>query len=147
MSNQESQTEPRKPLQELRDLQQAIYTTARQKGWWEPAKWLSHPHILQAMKNLPDDLRQEMERSAQRPVSETIALMHSELSEALEGARHHNPPDDKIPEFTAIEAELADVIIRVLDAAEHYGYRVIDALIAKAAYNSTRAHRHGGKAF
>ena len=36
---------------------------------------------------------------------ELIALMHSELSEALEGLRHKNPKSDKIPEFSSVEEE------------------------------------------
>jgi NTP pyrophosphatase (non-canonical NTP hydrolase) len=76
-----------------------------------------------------------------------IALMHSELSEALEAMRHDNPPDDKIPEFSGVEAELADCIIRIMDFDQHHGLRVGEAVIAKMAYNKTRPRMHGGKKF
>ena len=94
-----------------------VHETAKEKGWWE----------------------------SERVAGELIALMHSELSEALEAIRHHNPPDDKVPEFTGVEAELADCIIRIMDMAQERGYRVAEALIAKAAYNKSRPYRHGGK--
>ena len=42
-----------------------------------------------------------------------IALMHSELSEALEAVRIGNPSSEKIPEFSLLEEELADVILRI----------------------------------
>lgn len=82
-----------------------------------------------------------------RNEGELIALMHSELSEALEGLRHRNPPSDHIPTFSAVEEEFADVIIRIMDHAVAKGYRVGEALEAKIAYNQGRPHRHGGKAF
>ena len=53
----------------------------------------------------------------ERNDGELIALMHSELSEALEGLRHDNPPSDHIPQFSAVEEEMADVIIRIMDFA------------------------------
>ena len=83
----------------------------------------------------------------ERNEGELIALMHSELSEALEAIRNGNPPDDKIPEFTGVEAELADVIIRIMDMAAAKGYRVGEAVIAKINYNKNRAYKHGGKKF
>lgn len=100
-------------------ISEGVHKTAREKGWWDKP----------------------------RNDAEMIALMHSELSEALEAIRHGNPPDDKIPEFSGAEAELADVIIRIMDSAKGRGWRVAEALIAKIAYNTTRPKMHGGKKF
>ena len=96
-----------------------IHQTAVDKGWWEKER---------------NDLS-------------IIALMHSELSEALEAIRHGNPPDDKVPEFNGVEAELADCIIRIMDMAPGRGWRIAEALVAKIEYNKTREYKHGGKKF
>ena len=73
---------------------------------------------------------------------EKIALMHSELSEALEADRK-NLDAEHIPGFTGVEEELADVIIRILDFAGHHNLRLGEALSAKITYNLTRPFKHG----
>ena len=81
----------------------------------------------------------------ERNFGEIIALIHSELSEALEGYRHGNPKSDHIPEFSAIEEELADAVIRILDTAFEMKLRLAEAIIAKIEFNATRPYKHGKK--
>lgn len=77
---------------------------------------------------------------------EQIALMHSELSEALEGLRK-NLNDDKLPHRKMVEVELADVVIRIMNYARQANLDVAGAVVEKAAYNKTRPYKHGGKQF
>ena len=82
-----------------------------------------------------------------------IALIHSEVSEMLEGLRK-GLPDDHLPHRSAEEVEAADVFIRLVD---YCGARKIDlaaAVTEKMHYNETRADHKpdargvaGGKKF
>ncbi len=84
---------------------------------------------------------------APRNDGEMIALMHSELSEALESLRKGNPPDDHVPELSGVEAEMADVVIRIMDYCKSKGISLGRAIQVKHAYNTKRAFKHGGKKF
>jgi len=66
-----------------------------------------------------------------------LALIHSEVSEALEGFRANDKAN--------FEEELADVIIRVLDCATGLDFDLDKAVNAKLKKNRERGFRHGGK--
>lgn len=66
-----------------------------------------------------------------------LAMMHSELSEAVEAYRKGDMEN--------FAEELADTIIRIFDTAEFFGINIAEAVECKHIANMERPYRHGGK--
>ena len=79
----------------------------------------------------------------ERNDGEAMALIHSEISEALEAMRNDNPSSSKIIEFSSVEEELADAVIRIMDYAFGKDLDIAGAILAKLEYNKSREFMHG----
>lgn len=95
----------------INKLVEEAHETAQSKGWW----------------NTP------------RTDGECIALMHAELSEALEALRVHDAH--------FVVEELADCCIRIFDYCGAKNLDLGEAIEKKMAYNKVRPYKHGGKQF
>jgi hypothetical protein len=101
----------------IRQAQRLAHKTASDAGWYR---------------------NPETGEEIARNFGEVVALMHSELSEALEADRK-GLRDDKLPHRDGREVEFADCIICILDTAEALGLDVAGAIIEKNRYNHHRA--------
>lgn len=119
----------------VQEMQAAVFILCKQKGWYD--KKVDFPTA--------------------------IALMHSEVSEALLAWRDHGMQDvtgrvrvEGTDEFITlvpkegvpvkpegVGSEMADILIRLLDDAERFGVDLVFEFERKMAYNATRPYRHG----
>lgn len=113
-----------------RELQKLCFKLSVKSGWWDELN--PHDPYVFATK---------------------LALVHSEVSEALEGGRK-GLRDGHLPHRLAEEVELADAIIRIFDLAGARDLDVAGAIIEKLHYNQYRGdHKidkraaEGGKKF
>ena len=138
------------PIQTPEDLYQQIiecHVGGRVGEGVSILKTLVDARIVDVISELGDTVHQLAKDKgfwdSKRSDGESIALMHSELSEALEGLRHGNPADDMVPMLTSCEVELADTIIRILDFAAYKQFNLGIAILVKHELNKTRPHKHG----
>lgn len=100
----------------LNNLSASIHEDNVKAGWWT---------------DLATGLKKE------RNVGELLCLVHSEVSEALEGYRK-DLMDDKLPHRKAFEVELADALIRIFDIAGAFNLDLDGSIAEKRAYNAKR---------
>ncbi len=139
--NRTRSEQQRGQLRTFRELQAEAFDTAVDKGWWDD----------QIDETMEGDSRvlsfAVIPALAEKTIPEKIALIHSEVSEALEdyrvGKMVTTVRADGKPE--GFPSELADVVIRLFDLAGALGIDLQDEVEKKMAYNKTRSRRHGNK--
>lgn len=119
----------------IRELTRMAYEHAQDKGF-------HHDHPLNL--DLPE--HNKGNPYMRRYLTEKLALIHSEVSEALEAIRSGPPlaswtTEDGKPEGLA--SELADIVIRVADLCGSFGINLDEAIEDKMRYNTTRPALHG----
>ena len=111
----------------LNALQFAIHQANVTAGWWTD---------LSTNMDLAKEARLGT-RLGKALVAEKLCLIHSEISEAMEGHRK-GLMDDKLPHRGMLEVEMADAVIRILDLCGALKLDLAGAIFEKLAYNQTR---------
>jgi len=105
------------------NTQTLCHALAKKSGWWDG--------VDVSDKNI---------------IGTKLCLVHSEISEALEGIRK-DKMDDHLTDRRCVEVELADAIIRIFDLAGAMKLDIASALLEKLAYNQQRAdHKRENRA-
>jgi hypothetical protein len=87
----------------LKEIAGPIHQNAVDKGFWEDHKLLGESKILIS-----------------------VALLHSEISELFEAVRKRMKVSEHCPQISAWEEECADIVIRMMDNCEGYGWNIIN---------------------
>jgi NTP pyrophosphatase (non-canonical NTP hydrolase) len=114
-------TQPPPRFKSLAQMSKEVLEWARSKGW---------------------------EPDPTRTFGDECALLHSEVSEALEAFRDWGLDDPTVPggKPEGVASEFADVLIRLVHYAANRGIDLEAEYERKMAYNQKRPWKHGGKA-
>lgn len=112
--------------------QRSAYQVNVANGWWDDRNAI---------------IRSEMPGALQIVVTGCLGLVATEVSEAIEAVRKHNPKTwaDANTKDTLVR-ELAGTVVRCMDLAERFNLPLAEAIAAEIKANAERGYKHGGKA-
>jgi NTP pyrophosphatase (non-canonical NTP hydrolase) len=116
----------------LNEITHAAHANSVDKGFWDDQKLAVNATRL------------DRER-VQRTIPEKLALIHSEVSEALEDYRDGVMVTtvDAKGKPVGFPSELADIVIRICDLAGALGIDLDAEIEQKMRYNADRPRKHG----
>jgi len=120
----------------LNDWVEESHGRAAEKGWWDDCAYRGENDDFEILNECVYD-----------KIPEKLALIHSEVSEALEDFRNGTMVTDyeENGKPVGFNTELADILIRVFDLAGALGIDLEKEVRIKSDFNETRQRRHGGK--
>ena len=119
----------------IKELCKIAHRTAREKGFWGDVCLCGNTKAVNTLCIKCSKPKHNRKRNQ----GEIIALMHSELSEALEALRSNDKIKNNVSE------ELADCCIRLFVYCEAYEIDLEKAIVDKMEINANRQFRHGKK--
>ena len=120
-------------------MDKEVYQANKAKGFWKYRE--ETPQLIRNF--FPEEIAEEFAIAVEKAYNaQAIALMHSELSEALEADRK-DLMDDKLTHRKGLEVELADAVIRIMDFTQGKDMDLDNTIAEKRAYNTTRPYLHG----
>lgn len=114
-------------IQTINEMCSEIHNQNVAVGWWTKED-------QDLARSFPDATSKECANL----IAAKLCLVHSEVSEALEGMRK-GLMDDHLKHRTMLEVELADTVIRIMDLAGYLNLDLGGAIEEKFQYNKTRA--------
>ena len=120
-------------------FQEAAYDINVANGWWE-----DRMALIEMARKASSELKKTAEVQV---VIACLGLGMTEPAEGIEAVRKH--PRDTWGDYRTKDTlvrELAGTVVRCMDLAAHLKLPLAHAIVAELKENSTRGHRHGGKA-
>lgn len=148
----------------LNDLAVQVYENSRSKGFWPENPRERHPaevlmlvvtEVAEAMEDVRDgrDLDKLVTTWMSGPDTQSATFEMSSRDKntyrVYQGGQRELMDDTKWAELgyvgkpDGVPSELADIIIRVLDACAAWGVDIDEAVRRKMEYNAGREHMHG----
>lgn len=118
-------------LTDFNDIADAVHQLAWSKGWHDQNETEDH-FIERTCNNAHDEVSELHE-----------AWRNNQLRGACDKAEQMAALG--IAPLTCLEEELADIVIRAMDAARRLQVNLLSAIQRKHQFNASRPHRHGGK--
>ena len=151
----------------LATIQSMAYNMGKSKGFWEEQLTSTLDDNLNSMLDIvvaanqieaarkgisvedisifDIDIIQGVWDDKQKTISQKLALIVTEIVEAFDTLEDIDKLSNKLPDYTELSLELADVLIRLLDLSGWLKIDLGEGVLAKMKYNETRGHKHGNK--
>ena len=147
-------------MSDLSEIAADVHATAKASGWWDED---SRPSFAEALALIHSEVSEALEEWRCGLLYSYQGFVESPTAVKIPGIEAPTAEDDSVSRMrprdfadrlamaeagwkpVGIPSEMADIVIRVLDVCEGFGIPLAEALELKAAFNKTRAYRHGGK--